>query len=346
MAEHSLVDALATSPTPVGDRDDDAILRTRLCVIAEQEQALEAYVRRRRDEGMWQWIPPRLGVLRQHEPIPAFIPNHYSLKPRLSTNPAVFSIVTPTLDQGTFLERTLRSVLDQGYNRLEYIVQDGDSHDNTLDILRHYRDSLFHVDSGKDSGIGEALNRGFKHASGEILAYLNSDDLLLPGSLHFVAAFFEEHPDIDVVYSHRLIIDSNDAEVGRWVLPQHDHDVLQWVDYIPQETLFWRRQIWEQAGAAIDESFRFAVDWELLLRLRQSGARFARLPRFLGAFRVHPQQKTALQISDIGAREMDRLRQRYLGRPVSSAEVAKETESYLQRHVMYHKLYRLGALRY
>lgn len=337
---------MGASTTPVREDDGDIILRARLGVIAEQEQALEAYIRHRREEGFWHWIPPRLGVLRQHEPIPVSMPDHYRLKLRLSNDPALMSIVTPTLNQGPFLERTLLSVLNQGYSRLEYIVQDGGSEDNTLDLLRSYRGRLSRTDSKKDSGIGEALNRGFKHANGEILAYLNSDDLLLPGSLHFVAAFFDEHPDVDVVYSHRLIVDSNDSEIGRWVLPIHDHDVLPWADYVPQETLFWRRRIWDQAGGAMDESFRFAVDWELLLRLRQSGARFARLPRFLGAFRVHAQQKTSRQIRDVGEPEMERLRRQYLGREVSTAEIVKETESYLQRHVMYHKLYRLGALRY
>jgi glycosyltransferase involved in cell wall biosynthesis len=282
----------------------------------------------------------------QHEPIPAFIPNHYSLIPKLPTSPPTLSIVTPTLRQGEFLERTLRSVLDQGYPCLEYIVQDGGSEDNTLDILERHCSRLSHIDSAKDSGIGEALNKGFAHATADILAYLNSDDLLLPGSLHFVASFFVEHPEVDVVYSHRLIVDKDDAEVGRWILPQHDNDVMQWADYIPQETLFWRRTLWERVGGQVDESFRFAIDWDLLLRFRQAKARFARLPRFLGAFRVHPQQKTSAQMSDIGVREMERVRQRYLGRQVSDAELVIRTQAYLQRHAVYHKLYRLGVLRY
>jgi GT2 family glycosyltransferase len=345
-AGHSIVDDLALSPPPVGSGNDDTILRTRLSIIAEQEQALEAYFRHRRNEGTWQWAPPRLGVLRQHQPIRAHIPDYYGLKLRLPADPPVLSIITPTRNQGAFIERTLRSVLDQGYTRLEYIVQDGGSEDETLDILGRYRRQLGHIDSGKDNGIGQGLNRGFEHATGDILAYLNSDDLLLKGSLHFVAAFFAEHPDIDVVYGHRLIVDSRGDEVGRWVLPLHDDAVMPWVDYIPQETLFWRRQIWERVGSQIDESFRFAVDWELLLRFRQAGARFARLPRFLGAFRVHADQKTSRQINDIGMREMQRLRDRYLGRAVSGMEIADETQPYLQRHVVYHKLYRLGALRY
>src|SRR5207302_369335 len=144
------------------------------------------------------------------------------------------------------------------------------------------------------------LNVGFEHATGEIMAYLNSDDVLLPGALNYVANYFREHPEVDVVYGHRVVIDEYDQEIGRWVLPGHDDEVLSWADYVPQETLFWRRRIWEDAGGMIDESFRFAIDWDLLIRFRDAGARMARLPRFLGGFRVHPHQKTSKEMADIG----------------------------------------------
>ena len=136
--------------------------------------------------------------------------------------------------------------------------------------------------------MAQAINRGFAHSTGDIMAYLNADDLLLPGSLNFVAAYFEAHPDIDVVYGHRVLIDADGAEIGRWVLPPHEDEVLSWADFVPQETLFWRRDMGERAGGAMDESFRFALDWDLLLRFRDAGARFVRLPRFLGAFRCMP----------------------------------------------------------
>jgi len=143
-----------------------------------------------------------------------------------------------------------------------------------------------------------------------------------------------------------VLIDANNAEIGRWVLPPHDDGILSWSDYIPQETLFWRRGIWEQAGGAMDESFRFALDWDLLLRFREAGARFVRLPRFLAAFRVHENQKTSAQLADVGSSEMDRIRERLAGRPVPHAEVWQYVEPYMRRHRVYHKLYRLGALRY
>jgi FkbM family methyltransferase len=325
--------------------DPDLVLTTRAAVLEEQEQALETYLDMRHGEGPWQWLRPKLGLLRQHEPIAWHIPPHYARFARLASPPRI-SVVTPSLNHGEFLERTLRSVLDQGYEPLEYVVQDGGSTDQTLAILGRYAPRLAHVDSDIDSGIGQALNRGFAHTTGEILAYLNSDDLLLPGALQAVAVFFATHPDVDVVYGQRVLLDADDREIGRWVLPPHDDDVMRWVDYIPQETLFWRRGVWERVGQRIDESFKFAVDWDLLLRMRAAGATFARLPRFLGAFRVHDAQKTSRLIEDVGAEEMRRLRLRSMTRHVANDEVERAVQRYLRRHVVYHKLYRLGVLRY
>jgi hypothetical protein len=142
------------------------------------------------------------------------------------------------------------------------------------------------------------------------------------------------------------VIDEYDAEIGRWVLPTHEDDILSWADYVPQETLFWRRRIWEKVGSTIDERFRFAIDWDLLLRFRDAGARMHRLPRFLGGFRVHPHQKTSMSMQDIGVREMNELRQRCHGRQVNGDEIARALARYLRRHILYHKLYRLGVLRY
>jgi len=261
---------------------------------------------------------------------------------RQSRAAPALSIVTPSYNQGMFLERTMRSVLDQEYPRLEYIVQDGGSNDGTKELLRSYGDKLHHWESHADSGQAQAINFGFRHATGDILAYLNSDDLLLPGSLAYVARYFNAHPDVDVLYGHRIIIDVNDQEVGRWILPPHEDDLLSWADFVPQETLFWRRRIWERVGGRLDTSFQFALDWDLLIRFRDAGARFTRVPRFLGAFRVHPQQKTSARIADLGYAEMLRLRQRCLGRPVSDAEIRARVNWFVAKHIIYHQLHRLG----
>ncbi|OAI48200.1 glycosyltransferase [Gammaproteobacteria bacterium SCGC AG-212-F23] len=292
------------------------------------------------------FLQPRLGQLRQYAPQALNIPDQYHAnKPFTGTLPTI-SIVTPSFNQGAYIERTLQSVLQQNYPNLEYIVQDGASTDSTTDILKQYDSRLKHWESCGDKGQSHAINLGFRHASGEIMAYLNSDDLLLPGSLHYVGEYFANHPEVDVVYGHRILINENEDEIGRWVLPPHSNKILPWVDYVPQETLFWRRRIWEKTGAAIDESFRFAMDWDLLLRFQQAQARFTRLPRFLGAFRVHSQQKTSALINEVGDEEMHRLRMRSHGRKIYPKEIKKHARFYLLKHFFCQKLYKLGILNY
>ena len=282
----------------------------------------------------------RLGHLVQHQPQALQLPAHYHRPLRLRA-PAKMSIVTPSFRQAHFIERTLRSVIDQGYPDLEYIVQDGGSQDGTVDILQRYAGKLASWESKPDKGQSQAINLGFAKTTGEIMAWLNSDDVLLPGTLHYVARYFERHPEVDVVYGHRILIDEDDRQIGRWMMPPHDAEVLSWADYIPQETMFWRRRIWDKVGAQVDESFRFAMDWDLILRFQQAGARFARLPRFMGAFRIHTQQKTSAEISSVGVQEMTRLRERMLGRVPEDAEIWYAVQPYLRRHAMTDFLWRL-----
>jgi glycosyltransferase involved in cell wall biosynthesis len=278
------------------------------------------------------FIAPRLGVLNQHAPRELRLPPSHSRPISLVDAPRI-SIVTPSFNQAQFIERTIRSVLDQGYPALEYRVQDGGSRDGTVEILRRYEGKLAGWESAPDDGQSQAINRGFTGTTGEIMAWLNSDDVLFPGSLAFVGEFFASHPEVDVIYGHRILIDEDDRQIGRWMLPAHDDAVLSWADFVPQETLFWRRRIWDKVGGRVDESFRFAMDWDLLLRFREAGARFERVPRFLGGFRIHGRQKTSATISDVGFDEMDRLRSRVLGRVPSRNEVNRALIPYLLRHV-------------
>ena len=130
-------------------------------------------------------------------------------------------------------------------------------------------------------------------------------------------------------------------EVGCWILPGHDSQVLSWGDYVPQETLFWRRRIWDKVGGHVDESYRFAMDWDLLVRFRDAGARFAHIPIFLGAFRVHKQQKTTAWLNDVGLEEMDRIRKRIFGRLPSQKEIRKAVFFFLLKHLWTHMNYRI-----
>lgn len=285
-------------------------------------------------------LRPRLGTLTQHLPRRLELPKPYASSLPAEALPLI-SMVTPSFQQANFVGRTLDSVLQQNYPKLEYFVQDGGSTDGTTEVLRHYGDRLAGWVSKKDGGQSQAINLGFARANGEIMAWLNSDDLLMPGALHRVGEYFAQHPEVDVVYGNRILIDEEDREIGRWVLPAHDDEVLSWADFVPQETLFWRRSIWEKAGGRIDESFRFAMDWDLLQRFRSAGARMVRLPEFLGAFRIHEAQKTSAHISDVGTEEMARLRRRALGHEVDWAQIRRALVPYLIKHVALDFAYRI-----
>jgi len=286
---------------------------------------------------------PKLGRLQIYPPRPVQIPRRYSVSSGMETGLA-FAIVTPSFNQAGFLEETIRSVLEQGYRHVNYVVQDGGSSDGSRAILERWHPRLQFV-SKPDNGQAAAINAGFATVHGDIMAYLNSDDLFLPGSLATVAAFFHRNPDVDCIYGHRIVIDAHGQEIGRWVLPPHDDTILSWADYVPQETLFWRRRLWDKV-VGLDESFRFAMDWDLLLRFRDAGARIVRLPRFLGAFRVHDLQKTSAQLETIGEQEMARLRARALGRVPHYSEINAALAGYLRRHMAYDAAYRMGLLRY
>ncbi len=290
-------------------------------------------------------IRPRLGQLMHYSPRPLRLPPRYASTQPPRNAPRI-SIITPSFNQAHLIERTIQSVLDQGYPNVEYIVQDGGSRDGTAEVLARFASRLHHWESTPDQGQTDAINRGFRHASGEIMAYLNSDDLLLPGALNAIARYIESHPGVDAVYGHRILIDEQDREIGRWVLPPHDDRVLSWADYVPQETLFWRRRAWEAVGGRFDDSFHFAMDWDFLLRLREAGARFARMPRFIGAFRILEKQKSSASISDVGMQEMSRLRLRTLGYQPKAEEVHLHVAPYLARHMLCHCLFKAGIARY
>ncbi len=293
------------------------------------------------------WNPQylsRLGTLHQHKPRPWRIPARYALTACPADPPGIV-IVTPSFNQAQFLERTMRSVLDQRYPALQYVVMDGGSGDGSAQIIERYAEQLHAHHVGPDGGQADAINRGFARTDAPIMAYLNSDDVLLPGSLAYVASYFQQHPEVDAVYGHRVVIDGEDREVGRWIMPPHEDVVLRVADYVPQETLFWRRSLWDRAGAGLDTGMKFALDWELLLRFAGAGARFKVLPRFLGAFRVHSEQKTSADWERVGLPEVQMLRER-AGTMMSRHKLKTVTRPYLRRHVYRHFLWRLGVLRY
>jgi glycosyltransferase involved in cell wall biosynthesis len=216
------------------------------------------------------------------------------------------SIVTPSYNQAGFITATVRSVFLQRYPNLEYILMDGGSTDGTMQVLSPYMDRFAYVVSERDKGQSDAIQRGLAKSSGQIMGYLNSDDVLAPGALLDVADFFARHPEVDVIYSHRCAINAQGRVAWYWVLPAHsDYLMMRW-DLIPQETCFWRRRIFEEAGN-IDSSYHFAMDYDLFVRFMRKGARFVRADRFLGAFRQHEQSKTSTLLATVGKEEVQRV---------------------------------------
>ena len=202
------------------------------------------------------------------------------------------SIVTPSYNQGRFLEETIISVLNQDYPNLEYIMIDGGSTDNSVDIIRKYEDRLAYWVSEPDKGQSDAINKGFQRATGEILAWLNSDDIYLPGAIKAAVQFFEQHPDIDFVYGDFCLID----ERGRVLFQRKEIDfdykiLLYGCNLISQPTSFFRRTVLDKIGF-LDQTLDYLMDYEFWLRASNNGVRFKHIPNTLAAFRLHSTTKT------------------------------------------------------
>jgi len=202
------------------------------------------------------------------------------------------SIVTPSFNQGRFLEKTMRSVLEQDYLRIEYIVIDGASTDNSVSIIERYAKKLAYWVSEPDRGQTDALNKGFAKAHGEILAWVNSDDVLYPGAVTAAVAYLKGHPDIGMVYGDLDFIDENDKVIGRFNAAQTDLQRLRkGYVHIPQPAAFFRAEYWHKVGP-LDPSFFFAMDYDLWVRLA-GVTRLKYLPGNPWAqFRLHSDAKT------------------------------------------------------
>lgn len=203
------------------------------------------------------------------------------------------TVITPSFNQGHFIERTIRSILEQTFEgELEYLVIDGGSTDDTLRVLKKYSDRLDYV-SEKDEGLADAVNKGLGRATGEIIGWLNSDDLYRPGALQRVVHHFREHPDCMWLYGKCRIIDATDREIYRNVtryknllLRRYSYGRLLTENYISQPAVFFRKSLIEEVGM-LDTGRKFAMDYDLWLRF---GKRYpaAVVPEYLSDFRRHP----------------------------------------------------------
>jgi glycosyltransferase involved in cell wall biosynthesis len=226
------------------------------------------------------------------------------------------SIVTPSYNQGKFIEETIRSVLDQGYPNLEYIIIDGGSTDDSVDIIRRFEKQLTHWVSEKDNGAADAIAKGFAKATGEVFAYLNSDDVYLPGTLQTIGSLMAD-PRIDVAFGNMYWVDTQGKKIGERrqtrFLPMGY--VFGGSDLM-QPATFWRKDIYLKNGG-IDPSYRFTFDADLFFRFALRGARFKFVNKFLASFRIHPQSKSSTE-DTICLAEMQRMREKYLPFPHKS----------------------------
>ncbi|MBX3064491.1 MAG: glycosyltransferase [Anaerolineae bacterium] len=232
------------------------------------------------------------------------------------------TIVTPSYNQGHYLEETIRSVLAQGYPNLEYIVIDGGSKDNSVEIIQKYAAYLSYWVSEPDHGQAHAINKGFARATGEVMGWLNSDDLMLPGALCAIGQTFDANPATSVVYGLRKVIDANSRVQTRWLRGIPDEFIFKRVDFIPQETVYWSRRVWEQVGG-LDESFQFALDYEFFLRILQRGYDFNLLPHYIGAFRMYADGKTSA-MPEIMHLELPRIYEKYRGQAMTLTQASAD----------------------
>jgi glycosyltransferase involved in cell wall biosynthesis len=207
------------------------------------------------------------------------------------------SVVTPSLNQGRFLRRTIESVLTQGHPRIEYIVRDGGSTDASREILASYGDRLRWV-SEPDAGQSAALNCGFAEARGDILAYLNSDDVLRPGAVEAAVEHLRRSPECDLVYGEADYIDDEDRVIGAYPTAEYSFSRLAEENLICQPATFWRARIAHRVGP-FNEALRYAMDYEYWLRVARAGGRIEHLPQTLAASRLHPGAKTLAERREV-----------------------------------------------
>ncbi len=210
------------------------------------------------------------------------------------------SIVTPSYNQGQFLEETIRSVLLQGYPNLEYIIMDGGSTDDSVEIIKKYEPWLSYWVSQKDDGQADAINKGFQKATGEIMAYINSDDVYLPYSLSLVALLFQQFYGVDWITGHSsFLVDNNVISPRRNHSDAYNDRLMQlgfhvpWLLGIPQQvSTFWKRELFLRAGGYINKDLHIAMDVDLWIRMSRFSA-----PVFVAAtmalMRLHDEQKSS-----------------------------------------------------
>jgi glycosyltransferase involved in cell wall biosynthesis len=202
------------------------------------------------------------------------------------------SIVTPSFNQGRFLERTILSVINQNYPNLEYIIIDGGSTDGSREIIKKYVNYLTYWTSRKDGGQSEAINNGFKRSTGDVLAWLNSDDVYLPGTLNAVGRLFEADRLTGVFYGNLVHIDEHDNLINMIKdIPFNKRAFLYWGNDINQSAAFFRRTPFFEIDM-LREHLHYGMDYDLWFRMIRADVKFVYVPSLLAAARIHSGAKT------------------------------------------------------
>ena len=230
------------------------------------------------------------------------------------------SVVTPSLNQAAFIGDALESVLGQTGVQTEYLVLDGGSVDGTAEKIRSVADRLAFFRSAPDGGQAGAINDGFARSTGEILCWLNSDDMLLPGALEFVARTLDPS-EPQLVFGNCLhVVDGLADAHGSDALARAAHDDLRFHDYVIQPGAFWTRKLWERTGP-LDETLTWAFDWDWFIRANNVASRFEAVVRYLAIYRKHDAHKTATG-GDERAAEITEVLRRYAGDEAACASAA------------------------
>ncbi|GIW63101.1 MAG: hypothetical protein KatS3mg090_0927 [Patescibacteria group bacterium] len=213
----------------------------------------------------------------------------------------LFSIVTPSFNQGSFIEETIESIANQTYQNYEHLVIDGGSTDSTLEILKKYKakypDKFFYV-SEKDKGQSDAINKGMKMAKGDVLCYLNSDDVFYPYTLEEVTNFFDKNPNACWVTGNYTIIDENGTEIQNFIKfyksifaqSPFREKILEVINFVNQPSTFWKREVYQKVGDFSLE-YKYNMDYDYWLRIIRSGYKLYYLDKPLSKFRIHKKSK-------------------------------------------------------
>ena len=220
------------------------------------------------------------------------------------------SIITPSFNQAEFLEQAIQSVLSQSYRAIEYILIDGGSTDGSIEIIQKYQNRFLYWHSRKDRGHWDAVHQGFQRATGDILYFLNSDDLLLDQTVERVVDVFQKHPEVGLIYGKAKLIDSAGYFIQDYPSSEFDlqHIFQTWENPVPQPSAFLRKEVFQEFGSP-DEAWPFTADFEYWIRI-SSKIKFLYLPEYFSSMRLHSETKTS-RIGDVHAKELIQLCRHY-----------------------------------